>query len=79
MIERLTKDTPENPERIGGKGCGLVRLIRAGFPVPEAWILPGQRMGSSDPNACRLDEKARRALEAFWETFQKAFPGARLA
>ena len=40
MILRLTAATPLDRERIGGKACGLVRLMRAGFTVPPSWCLP---------------------------------------
>lgn len=40
MIERLTADTAPSFDRIGGKAAGLVRLLRAGLPVPEAWVIP---------------------------------------
>ena len=39
MITPLTIDTPENLDRLGGKGCGLVRLLRAGARVPPAWCV----------------------------------------
>lgn len=38
MIVRLTGTTPV--EGLGGKAAGLVRMMRAGFDVPEAWCLP---------------------------------------
>jgi len=39
MIEPLTADTPERIDRLGGKGCGLVRLLRCGARVPPAWLV----------------------------------------
>jgi pyruvate,water dikinase len=29
-------------KRVGGKAAGLGRLLRAGFPVPEGWVLDGR-------------------------------------
>jgi phosphohistidine swiveling domain-containing protein len=40
MIERLSTETAVLMDRIGGKACGLVRLMNAGLPVPDAWCLP---------------------------------------
>jgi pyruvate,water dikinase len=40
VILRLQADTPEEIARLGGKGCGLLRLLRAGFAIPEAHCLP---------------------------------------
>lgn len=40
MIERLSLDTELSLERLGGKACGLVRLLKAGAQVPDAWCLP---------------------------------------
>ncbi len=39
MIEKLTPKTPIDIERLGGKGCGLVRLLKAGFRVPDVWCI----------------------------------------
>jgi len=79
MIERLTGDTPEQLERLGGKGCGLVRLMRAGFAVPETWILPARTVEARLSGDGRLQDKLRQALHHFWITFQTEFPGSRLA
>ncbi len=40
MIVRLSADTPHGIETLGGKAMGLVRLLRAGCPVPDAWCIP---------------------------------------
>jgi pyruvate,water dikinase len=40
VIERLDAGTPASLGRLGGKGAGLARLLRHGFPVPELWCLP---------------------------------------
>lgn len=52
MIERLDAQTASGIERIGGKACGLVRLLRAGLRVPEAWCLPADAP-AEDPVALR--------------------------
>jgi pyruvate,water dikinase len=39
MIEKLSPETPIDIERLGGKGCGLVRLLKAGFRVPDVWCI----------------------------------------
>ena len=50
-------------DRIGGKAASLVRLARAGFPVPDGWFLTSEffeswtaRLGQSDEwrEVCRL-------------------------
>ena len=43
MIEPLSGASAPEPGRIGGKGCGLVRLLRADFRVPQLWCLPADR------------------------------------
>jgi len=45
MIEKLGPETSVEIERLGGKGCGLVRLLAAGFPVPEVWCVPADHCG----------------------------------
>jgi len=62
MIERLTANTPATLERLGGKACGLVRLMAAGFDVPEVWCLPADR--ADDPAA----------LDAALEALAQAHP-----
>ena len=53
---RLTAQTRPDIRRIGGKACGLVRLLAAGLSVPEAWCL-----------CADLDDKAvEAALIALW-------------
>lgn len=37
---RLTAETPEDISLLGGKACGLIRLMRANLSVPDAWCLP---------------------------------------
>ena len=53
---RLTADTPAEIQLIGGKACGLVRLLAAGLPVPEAWCL----------RADVDDDDIERALTTLW-------------
>jgi pyruvate,water dikinase len=67
MIERLTADTPATLERYGGKGCGLVRLMAAGFDVPAVWCLRADR--ADDPGQ----------LDAELEALAQAHPDADFA
>ncbi|MCC7078108.1 MAG: phosphoenolpyruvate synthase [Acidimicrobiia bacterium] len=39
MILELTSETPEDVTVIGGKGCGIVRLLRADLPAPHTWCV----------------------------------------
>ncbi|MCB0221485.1 MAG: hypothetical protein KDH09_17440, partial [Chrysiogenetes bacterium] len=64
MIIELNENTPERLEVLGGKGCGLVRLIRAGLPVPEAWCLPA---GIHAVHGGEMTPALRRELRAFWK------------
>ncbi len=63
MIVRLEGATPSDPSVIGGKGMGLVRLLAAGLPVPDAWCIPA---------AVSLDEQSR-------DAFLVCVPGADVA
>lgn len=64
MIIPLTSETPERLETLGGKGCGLVRLLRAQLPVPAAWCLPaGVYAGCSGA----LTPEIRESLKKFWK------------
>ena len=49
MLYRI-KDVPDNKLRLcGGKGASLVKLTRAGLPVPDGYILmPGEAVASID-------------------------------
>ena len=48
MIEKLSPETPIDIERLGGKGCGLVRLLKAGFRVPDVWCIATNWNGEID-------------------------------
>ncbi|WP_167102497.1 PEP/pyruvate-binding domain-containing protein [Mycobacterium sp. DL592] len=63
MITRLHADTNADIATVGGKATGLIRLMRAGFTVPEAWSIDA---------AVSLDHVARQslladALPTWWE------------
>ncbi|MCB0219846.1 MAG: hypothetical protein KDH09_09150, partial [Chrysiogenetes bacterium] len=60
----LNENTPERLEVLGGKGCGLVRLIRAGLPVPEAWCLPA---GIHAVHGGEMTPALSKELRAFWK------------
>lgn len=66
----LETSTPEDRSVLGGKAAGLVRLLRAGLRVPEAYCVPvGAEPGPE------LDA----ALRAFHASFVAEHPGAALA
>jgi pyruvate,water dikinase len=67
ILEGLSGDTKDDLSRLGGKGCGLVRLMRAGFPVPEVHCLPADIETPSD------------ALRGDLEALVSAHPGASFA
>lgn len=58
---RLTAETPEDIECLGGKACGLIRLMRAGLEVPEAWCLPA---GATVPT--------EQEIETIWSEIESA-------
>ncbi|MEW6775419.1 MAG: PEP/pyruvate-binding domain-containing protein [Bdellovibrionota bacterium] len=70
MILPLTSETPADAARLGGKGAGLVRLLKAGLPIPEAWCLT-----AGHPSGKTLEKE----LRSFWEEFEEKHPGSRLA
>lgn len=75
MIEQITLDTPLDLAIIGGKGAGLVRLLRAGLPVPEAYVIPvATARFEQERVACLTTE-----LPAWWQNVSGTFPGARWA
>jgi len=76
VIFRLTRSTPLSLESLGGKACGLVRLMRAGFDVPEAWCLPAT---SFDPEASELTPALGAALLDFWKAIGAGEPGCAVA
>ncbi|MGB8403192.1 MAG: PEP/pyruvate-binding domain-containing protein [Mycobacterium sp.] len=72
MILRLESDTRAGIGTIGGKGQGLVRLLAAGLPVPEAWCIPaGVSLREQDRDACLTD-----ALTQWWAEVSGRFPGS---
>lgn len=74
MITELSASTPQRLSVIGGKACGLVRLMAAGLNVPEAWCLPADTAVEGElPSAVEAE------LKGFWETFRTQFPDSRLA
>ncbi|MDZ7881722.1 MAG: PEP/pyruvate-binding domain-containing protein [Mycobacterium sp.] len=72
MIVALSPDTDSTVERIGGKGAGLVRLLTAGLPVPEAWCIPADISLDADSRTTCLDE----GLARWWQQVEAMFPGA---
>ncbi len=56
-IIALSADTPTDTETLGGKACGLVRLLAAGLPVPEPWCLP----------ATVTNDDLDRQLQSWWQ------------
>lgn len=72
MIIRLTTATTPDITHIGGKACGLVRLLDAGLEVPHAWVIPAS--ASLDPAA--RTELLDRELTRWWNRTQRAFPGS---
>ena len=71
MITRLQATTNADIASLGGKATGLIRLLRAGLSVPEAWCVDA---------AISLDPVARQslladALPAWWERFGEEHSG----
>ncbi|MCC6215047.1 MAG: phosphoenolpyruvate synthase [Polyangiaceae bacterium] len=69
-VVRLAADTPARRERLGGKACGLVRLLAAGLPVPPAWCVPAD---------LPLDAELEDELSALWASWVARDPMTRLA
>lgn len=74
MIVRLSRETSPNLNIIGGKACGLVRLLCAGFRVPGAWCIPASSTEGGD-----LSPELEGVLRGLWEKFVALRPGGRLA
>lgn len=75
MIIQLSADSPADGDLIGGKGMGLIRLLVAGLPVPDAWCIPADV--STDPAArstCLEDD-----LTIWWKEVSDLHPGGRWA
>lgn len=69
-ILRLDTDTPIDNLAVGGKGAGLIRLVRLGMPVPKAVILTAT-VYSHHARKCDLFEKIRPALEKYdWKVVE---------
>lgn len=60
MILEITPETPEDAAVIGGKGCGIVRLLRGGLPAPRTWCVPA----SGDPG---VDPGTEADLRRLWD------------
>jgi pyruvate,water dikinase len=68
VIERVDAETPASLDRLGGKGAGLARLLRHGFPVPELWCLPADSQLQG--------ESLEGALRTLAARLEESFPGA---
>ncbi len=76
MIIELKPDTPAEIQQIGGKGCGLVRLLSAGLPVPRAWCLPAEAYRLHNGS---VSTALQETLATFWKNFRASHPQATLA
>jgi len=74
VILRLSAETPQDLNVIGGKACGLVRLLKAGFRVPGAWCIPADVTQGG-----KLPEELESVLRGLWEKFVALRPNGRLA
>lgn len=75
MIERLTSSTSAVLVHLGGKASGLIRLMRAGLEVPEAWVIPA----SVSVDEARRRECLDKALGRWWSEVTAEFPQSRWA
>ncbi|BAX93868.1 PEP/pyruvate-binding domain-containing protein [Mycobacterium shigaense] len=75
MIERLLAGQAQDVSRIGGKACGLLRLLDAGLDVPEAWVIPA----SVSMNAEQRHEMLGATLADWWGNVTRQFPTCRWA
>ena len=71
MIIALKPDTDIVADHVGGKGQGLVRLLNAGLPVPEAWCITADISLHAHTRDICLDE----ALARWWDEVDVLFPG----
>lgn len=69
MISRLNGNTEPDIERIGGKGCGLIRLLRTGLRVPHTWCVVADSKG----------DNANQDLRNLWRKLSSDNPAPRLA
>ncbi|OZC29698.1 PEP/pyruvate-binding domain-containing protein [Gordonia polyisoprenivorans] len=74
MIRRLEPQLSADIDEIGGKALGLVRLLRAGLTVPEAWVIPAEV--SADDG---LQQRCAHELARWWARVNAEYPGARWA
>ncbi|TGD86573.1 phosphoenolpyruvate synthase [Mycolicibacterium sp. CH28] len=72
MIRRLSASTPADVEKIGGKAAGLVRLLRTGMDVPEAWVIEVSASLDPDVRATLLTAE----LPRWWQEADAEFPGS---
>ncbi|MCX2930248.1 PEP-utilizing enzyme [Mycobacterium sp. CVI_P3] len=70
-ITPLGPDTDSDIAHLGGKSMGLIRLLRAGFTVPEAWYIDAT--ASLDPAAHQTI--LQEALPEWWERTGARQPG----
>ncbi len=63
MIEKLTESSEVSLEVLGGKGCGLVRLLQQGFPVPEVWCLRADSPWNEEQTEAGIRELASQIEE----------------
>lgn len=71
MIIALQRDTDADAEVIGGKGQGLVRLLAAGLPVPQAWCIPAD----TSLDVAARDTCLDIGLANWWSEVDDLFPG----
>lgn len=74
MILRLEPALAADIAEIGGKALGLVRLLRAGLTVPEAWVIPAEVSLNDD-----LQQRCAHELERWWTQVHAEYPDARWA
>ncbi|MFD4429788.1 PEP/pyruvate-binding domain-containing protein, partial [Nocardia sp. NPDC058497] len=75
LIDRHPAPPHAPSTEIGGKAAGLVRLLAAGLPVPEAWVVPTR----VSRDATLAQQCLRTELPAWWAAVTGQFPGSRWA
>lgn len=76
MIVELSGSTAEDISVVGGKGAGLIRLMKHGFNVPEVWAIPANEKAFDNGT---LSKNLDSNLSKFWDDFKNKFPDALLA